>query len=100
MAKGDKSLIGAVLNHAGEFLGEKRGSVHSKGIKKMITAEEKQKRQDDWDYVVASIELECGPFIHNFDPLMEKYINGEITLEEKNRQWHELGRKLMKHAEI
>lgn len=66
----------------------------------MITDEEKQIRQKNWDNVVASIELECGPHIHFFDPLMQEYINGDITEEEMNKCWDALGKEIMKDQEI
>lgn len=56
----------------------------------MIKQEEKQKRQKSWDYVVASIELECGPGIHKFDNLMQEYINGNLTFEETLQRWDDL----------
>ena len=66
----------------------------------MITEEEKQDRQKHWDYVVASMELSDCSSIHVFDPLMQEYINGDITEEEKDKRWFEIGKEMMNGQEI
>ena len=48
----------------------------------MITLEEKEKRREHWEYAVASCELEGCNIPQEEHAIAERYINGEINLEE------------------